>query len=443
MNHKSAVIFGGGLSGLVSANICSHLGIDSILIEKTNSLGGGNKSIKDKKGNIFDCGYHALDHNRSLLTTKFFERVLRNNFHKLRLSRGIVIQNSLLPYNESLANWPIELQNLFKKKLLKDNIQEKLDFKSISKVYGKKFTKLAFDEILKSYPSINWSLKHRGKKEYFFGTVYPWFFPKNDKISPRTIEWEHFHDVMRQQSDHHILYPKKDGFQGFTNAILNDIDTNYCKIKKNVKNLKINIDPKTKKIRNLNINGNYFTANLYLWCNSPISLAKILNLNLDTEKIGKPQKIIFGNFVFEKNVNLYFHEILVGSLQHQINRISFPGKIRKKKNNLVQIEFSFPENQFNLNPIFWKTSWLKSLQKLKIIKPDNLIKNFTFISETRGFVSKYDWEILTNFYRKKIMIAKGDNIAIPSFNLGPENINRVVPDVIINTLNSLHNLNGI
>ena len=114
MKHKSVVIFGGGLSGLISANICSHLGIDSILIEKTNSLGGGNKSIKDKKGNIFDYGYHALDYNRSLLTTKFFERVLKNNFHKFQLSRGIVIQNNLFPSNELLPNWPIELKNLFK-----------------------------------------------------------------------------------------------------------------------------------------------------------------------------------------------------------------------------------------------------------------------------------------------------------------------------------------
>ena len=60
-----------------------------------------------------------------------------------------------------------------------------------------------------------------------------------------------------------------------------------------------------------------------------------------------------------------------------------------------------------------------------------------------GFVSKYNWNFLTNSYRKKIMDSKGENVIIPSFNLGPENINRVVPDVIINTLNSLHHLTGI
>ena len=46
------------------------------------------------------------------------------------------------------------------------------------------------------------------------------------------------------------------------------------------------------------------------------------------------------NFIFKKNVSTKFHEILVGSLDHQINRISFPGKIMKKKNNLIQVEYS-------------------------------------------------------------------------------------------------------
>ena len=56
MSEKSVIIFGGGLSGLVAANICSQYGIKSLLVENTNLLGGGNKSLKDKEGNIFDYG---------------------------------------------------------------------------------------------------------------------------------------------------------------------------------------------------------------------------------------------------------------------------------------------------------------------------------------------------------------------------------------------------
>ena len=87
MIHKTVAILGGGLSGLISANICSRLGIDTILVEKTDSLGGGNKSTRDKNGNIFDLGYHALDFNRSLITTNFFQKSKRILLRMTKKSR--------------------------------------------------------------------------------------------------------------------------------------------------------------------------------------------------------------------------------------------------------------------------------------------------------------------------------------------------------------------
>ena len=36
----------------------------------------------------------------------------------------------------------------------------------------------------------------------------------------------------------------------------------------------------------------------------------------------------------------------------------------------------------------------------------------------------------------------GNNIVIPGFNLGPENINRVIPEVILNTIKSVNTLDG-
>ena len=137
MIHKTVAILGGGLSGLISANICSRLGIDTILVEKTDSLGGGNKSTRDKNGNIFDLGYHALDFNRSLITTNFFQKILRNQFHKIKLQRGIIIKNHLFPYNSEISLWATELQSLFKKNLTTDTIIGKLDRKKISNFYGK------------------------------------------------------------------------------------------------------------------------------------------------------------------------------------------------------------------------------------------------------------------------------------------------------------------
>mgnify|MGYP005625710307 FL=1 len=439
---KTIVIIGGGLSGLVSANICSHLGIDTVLLEKSNLLGGGNKSQKDSQGNIFDYGYHALDENRSLVATKFFKKVLKNEFYRLKLSRGIVINNSLFPYNEKFSKWPKEFQDNFKISNLDDDIKNNLNRKNISKIYGKKFTDFAFDKIAKSYPTIKWSIENGGKEEDFIGFVYPWFFPRKNKKTPRDSEWDYFHDKKRMSLDHYVLYPKNNGFQGFIDAIAQDIEMKYCKIKKNVKNLEFNTDSRTNNILSIKANNELITGDLFFWCSSPISLAKILKIKSSVTTSGIPQTIIFGNFVFEKNISSNFHEILVGGLDHQINRISFPGKIMKKKNNLIQVEYSFPNNLFEFKKNSWKQSWLKSLHSLGLVKKDNLLKNFNFISETRGFVSKYDFPFLTNTLKNKIMRSIGNNIVIPGFNLGPENINRVIPEVILNTIKSVNTLDG-
>ena len=136
-SKKSVIIFGGGLSGLVTAYICSHSGINTTLIENTSLLGGGNKSIKDKEGNIFDYGYHALDYNRSLIATNFFKKILSNNFRKFKLKRGIVIKNHLIKYNEKINNWPEELKSLFPNKLKIDTIQGTRTRRKISNRFGK------------------------------------------------------------------------------------------------------------------------------------------------------------------------------------------------------------------------------------------------------------------------------------------------------------------
>ena len=439
--NKTIVIIGGGLSGLVSANICSHLGIDTVIIEKSNSLGGGNKSKNNSQGNIFDYGYHALDENRSLLTTKFFQKVLKNEYFKFKLNRGLVLKNNLFSYNEKFSKWPKEFQQNFKINSLDDDIGNNLNRKNISKIYGKKFTDFAFDQIAKSYPSIKWTMDNGGKEEDFFGLIYPWFFPRKNKKTPRDSEWDKFHDKKRMFLDHYVLYPKNDGFQGFIDAIANDIDMKYCKIKKNIKNLEIKTHSKTNNIESIKVNNELIHGDLFFWCTSPISLAKMLKIKSPMTKSGLPQTIIFGNFVFEKNISTKFHEILVGSLEHYINRISFPGKIMKMKNNLIQVEFSFPNNQFNLNKNNWKKIWLQSLYDLGLVNKNNSLKTYSFISENRGFVSKYGLQFLTNSLKNNMMKSIGNNIIIPSFNLGPENINRVIPEVILNTIKSVNILN--
>ena len=102
---KDVVIIGGGLSGLVAAHFLSHLGVESLLLERSNKLGGGNCSSRDRLGNIFDFGYHALDCQRSRITESFFKKIANYGYHQHFLNRGIVLDDYLLPYNVPISQW--------------------------------------------------------------------------------------------------------------------------------------------------------------------------------------------------------------------------------------------------------------------------------------------------------------------------------------------------
>ena len=77
------------------------------------------------------------------------------------------------------------------------------------------------------------------------------------------------------------------------------------------------------------------------------------------------------------------------------------------------------------------------MRDLGILSTDNLLEKFSFHSETRGFISKYNNQYLKKVLKSQMEKSLGDNIVLPSFNLGPENINRVVPSVILNTIHAI------
>ena len=111
--HNEAIVVGAGLSGLTAAHELSHLGVDTLVLEKAPHTGGADRSLTDPWGNLFDNGCHILDHGRSVVTSAFFQRVLHGNVRRFALRRGLVLGNSLFPYNAPLAEWPPELRGLF------------------------------------------------------------------------------------------------------------------------------------------------------------------------------------------------------------------------------------------------------------------------------------------------------------------------------------------
>ena len=90
----------------------------------------------------------------------------------------------------------------------------------------------------------------------------------------------------------------------------------------------------------------------------------------------------------------------------------------------------------------WKESWEKSLKNIGIIIPKNKIIEFNFIEEQKGYTTTEKYEKIKQIYVKKFAkILKNSNIVFPYLNLGPENLNRVIPETRSSIINSLRTQN--
>ena len=425
-NHYEAVVIGGGIVGLITSLILTQSGYQVLLLEKANWLGGTNNSFKNKLGDLFDYGYHTLDLNRSPFTTKFFGKSLKEHFHSFALRRGIVIQGHMIPYNAPpISEWPDDLTRKIEKKEFADTLEGAATRESLSKIYGKHLTDLAFDEILSSYPTLLWQKKNGKQESELMDQIYPWFFPQSVKKFSSEKEWNKFHYSMREKDEHIVLYPSQGGFGAFIDGITNQIDKSKITIQTGLSMLEVDINQANQKITKIETDRDTFTADRYFWC-APLKI--IGNLIGFPFPAAHPQILCLGSYAFREELPFHFHEILVGDKNIPINRISLPGKIGQKKNNLIQVEYSYPVGDLALTEESWKTDCLVYLQRLGLVPEGLPITDYHFLSANKGFISNNDpLKILEDFQR--IIQTNTTNIAYPYIGLEVDNINRIIPSV--------------
>lgn len=426
------VIIGAGLSGLICAHTLASYGIKCCILEKNDIAGGGNQSFKNEEGDIFDTGYHALDYMRSPITSELFKKSVNNNYHEYTLRRGLVMKGSLFPYNQEYINWPDSLKEIITVPEI-DDISGEISRGSLEKLYGDKFIDYCFDDVLESYPSEVRAVKEGRPLSNSLSMIYPWFFPKVKKIEDKNAtEWASYHGSMRD-SEQKVIYPKEHGFYGFINGLVDSIDKNYCEIILGCRDIKVNLD-NGKQCISINSSGKKITANQYFWCAPFFGLVGMLGLPMPK---GVPQTLVLGSFKFDGEFSDEFHEILVGDSKYKINRISFPGNIRSEKNNLIQVEFIYPTDEIELSKDEWLDHWLNCLSDIGISKGLSML-SYRFDIQPKGMVTKEPLDQIALNYEGMIKDT-GTNIFVPCVNAGPENINRIVPAVIENTMKFILN----
>lgn len=431
IQESETIVIGGGLAGLSTAYLLTNQGYGVTLVEKSRELGGLTGSFRDELGNVFDYGYHALDYNRSVFTTNLFRRLLGDKVRKVKLRRGLLLENQLVDYNAPTANWPERLRKLLPKSEIADDIGSTPKRNDLERVYGKPFTDLIFERVLRSYAALRWKLENGIPEDELLELIYPWYFPLSAKLGGRDREWHRYHDRIRAGEEQEVLYPSAGGFGQILRALEAGINRDNFKLLSGVDSLSYEFDPGTRSIRKVVADGNEFRSRQIYWCAPIAVLCKQFGIALPEMK---PQEFVLGSFAFSSEVDGRYHEILAGDPEHPIDRISFPCALSGAPNQLIQIEYFFPEGEFSLSKEDWKARWLAGLVRLGLVKETNEPANFDFKVMKRGFVTKASYEEVVRICRDKIPHPES-NIFVPFWGVGPENINRLIPSVFQNVMN--------
>lgn len=429
--NKETIVIGAGLVGLTTAYALNQFGYSVTLIEKSDTIGGFSGSFKNRLGHYFDYGYHALDYNRSVFTTKFFEKILGEDLNKVLLKRGIVLRNHLIDYNLPEKDWPESIRRLF----VESNTDQTVGIPTrseLNRIYGPDFVNLIYDEVIPSYRGHKWLRDNEGLNESGLHLAYPWFFPSRKRDHKRSEEWFSYHDKVRETNSQYVLYSKEKGFGNLLGRMENLLNSEKYELFKSVGDLKIKIDQKNKRISSISFGDYEFTSDLIFWASPIGGLCSYFNVSLP--KALKPQEFRLGSFAFSKPLGTQYHEILVGDLNHKIDRISFPSRLSGKSDNLVQVEFFYPQGELNLDQNEWKNEWLNSLEVLKIIDGDNELIDFDFKALKRGFVTSTPYQEIIELCKAELS-HPSSNLYVPFWGVGPENINRLIPTVFSSVLN--------
>lgn len=365
IEHVDAVVIGASTRGVVAAYVLDMLGFSTILLERGPALGGGDGSFQLADGTWFDFGMHVLDEDRSPLATRLFRHAVDGQCHRVRLRRGVVLRNEIMPYAPEPHEMPAEIGAMLPPAPLIDELGAGAPTReNLSRYYGAAFTDLIFDEVLPSYPTEARHLDFGVDESKLLVNIYPWFFPRARRRGVDGDESRQFHDRLRAGIDQYVLYPRDGGFAQFSRGFAGKLDQSRSEVLTGVGEIEISADTDRHRFERLETSERRFTADYWFWASSWPELCKLLAIPCQNPAT---DRIALGSFRFDRELESDYHELLVGDPEHPINRIHFPGRFRETRNDLAQVEFAYPDAQPRpADPGHWRDVWLKSLRRLGI-----------------------------------------------------------------------------
>ena len=173
-----------------------------IILEGSKNFLNAYKKLKIGKYFV-NPGFHALEDIRSQNLLKTLNKTIK--FKKIKKTRGMIIGNKLISYQDQFVNWPDSLIKKFKlsKKIFV------LDPKKNLNLLDKKYLK---------YLKANFS-DNRTSFDDTVNLSYPWFFTPNYKIKSNDEAAIFNEKVRKGELRHKYVFPKKGLFSEISKGL--------------------------------------------------------------------------------------------------------------------------------------------------------------------------------------------------------------------------------
>ncbi len=381
-----AVVIGANIRGLVATYVLSMLGYRAVLLERAPFIGGVDGSFNTPDGSWFEYGMHVLDYDRSEVATRLFTHVVDGKVHRVRLKRGIVLRNQVMPYAPEPAEMPEELRNMLPPGDLIDDIGDELPTRvRLSEFYGEEYANMIFDETLPSLPTEN---RHRAfgvDEAELLTNIYPWFFPQARRKPVSGDESRSYHDKLRNSVDQYILYPHDGGFGGFSKGFVSKFHPERIEVLTDARDMAIEAEPGSHRISAVSARGRRFEAKNYFWGASWAQLCGLLGIPCQNTAT---DLIMIGSFRLNRPANTAYNEILFGDPNLRLNRVYFPASFRNSDEPLLQIDYAIPcADKPSTDPDVWQRAWVEDLTTVGILDADHRVEMFDYKTNQMHFNS--------------------------------------------------------
>ena len=304
--------------------------LKSLLVAKHFSMLDFEVNIIDRKkkfsfddsflfnGNIFDCGYHAVDIGRSLDYNAILDS-LNIDWEITEGKRLLVFNNKILSRGFNFE----KIKNSFSS--LNKNLYNDSFLSYLESIYGSEFVKFSIENIAKSYTQNRLWIKQKLSAEKILYNIYPWFFPNNNNDNLDKIA-THFHNDVNKKV--FVRYPKNGGFMSITKSARSNLTECITKNKDD-----------NYRVAKIDDNGILLNSNkntLHIWPIDYFDIAPRFGFKLPKFEI---VNFYLVSVILNKKINLNCNEILVGDKSYYVDRISSPKTLMGSRNiDAIQFE---------------------------------------------------------------------------------------------------------